>query len=92
MPLPGGIAALDDADRSGRPPAHDEVTIVVATLEAPPEKLGVTHWSARLVADHLGISFATVARIWCKPKLQPWRTETFKFSTDPELDAKWSRP
>jgi hypothetical protein len=21
-------------------------------------------------------------------KLQPWRRETFKFSTDPELDAK----
>ena len=61
---------------------------MVATLEAPPEKLGVTHWSARLVADHLRISFATVARIWRKPKLQPWRTETFKFSTDPELDAK----
>src|SRR5680860_1119672 len=30
----------------------------------------------------------TVARIWRKWKLQPWRVETFKFSTDPELDAK----
>jgi transposase len=84
----GGIAALEDAARSGRPPVHDEVTIVVATLEAPPERLGVTHWSARLLADHLGISFATVARIWRNWNLQPWRVETFKFSTDPELDAK----
>ncbi|MEN3267494.1 MAG: hypothetical protein V7646_4388, partial [Pseudonocardia sp.] len=33
-------------------------------------------------------SFATVARIWRKWNLQPWRVETFKFSTDPELDAK----
>ena len=84
----GGIAALEDAERSGRPPVHDEVTIVVATLEPPPATLGVTHWSARLLADHLGVSFATVARIWRKWKLQPWRVETFKFSTDPELDAK----
>jgi transposase len=84
----GGVGALEDADRSGRPPVHDEVAIVVATLEPPPEKLGVTHWSARLLAGHLGISFATVARIWRKWNLQPWRVETFKFSTDPELDAK----
>jgi hypothetical protein len=28
------------------------------------------------------------ARIWRKWDLQPWRVETFKFSTDPELDAK----
>ena len=50
--------------------------------------LGVTHWSARLLGAELGISFASVARIWRKWNLQPWRTETFKFSTDPELDAK----
>ena len=84
----GGLAGLEDADRPGRPPVHDEVTVVVATLEPPPEDLGVTHWSSRLLADHLGISFATVARIWRKWKLQPWRVETFKFSTDPELEAK----
>ncbi len=84
----GGVAALEDLDRSGRPPVHDEVAVVVATLAAPPQNLGVTHWSSRLLADQLGISFATVARIWRKWKLQPWRVETFKFSTDPELEAK----
>ena len=84
----GGLAALADADRPGRPPVHDEVAVVVATLEPPPDHLGVTHWSTRLLADQLGISFATVARIWRKWKLQPWRIQTFKFSTDPELEAK----
>ena len=65
--------------------------MVVATLAddgRPPAHLGVTHWSARLLAAELGIGFASVARIWRKWDLQPWRAETFKFSTDPELDAK----
>jgi transposase len=87
----GGIRALHDQPRSGRPPKIDEIDVVVATLAAdgrPPAHLGVTHWSARLLADQLKISFATVARIWRKWDLQPWRTETFKFSTDPELDSK----
>ena len=84
----GGISALGDLDRSGRPPMIDDVAVVVATVQAPPEALGVTHWSARLLGKHLGISFASVARIWREWNLQPWRRETFKFSTDPELDAK----
>ena len=49
----------------------------------------MTHWSSRLLADHLGgISNVWVARIWRKWGLQPWRRETFKFSTDPQLEAK----
>jgi len=84
----GGLDALGDLARSGRPVVHDEATVVVTTLQPPPPELGVTHWSSRLLAAQLGISFATVARIWRKWKLQPWRVETFKFSTDPELDAK----
>jgi len=84
----GGISALGDLDRSGRPPVIDDVAVVVATVQATPEALGVTHWSARLLGKHLGISFASVARIWREWNLQPWRRETFKFSTDPELDAK----
>jgi len=87
----GGIAALEDQPRSGRPPTIDEVDVVVATLAdegRPPQRLGVTHWSARLLGAELGISFASVARIWRKWNLQPWRVQTFKFSTDPELDAK----
>jgi len=60
----GGLMALDDRPRSGRPAVHGEQAIIAATLEAPPAVLSVTHWSARLLADQLGVSFATVARIW----------------------------
>ena len=38
--------------------------------------------------DGVGISFASVARIWRKWGIAPHRIETFKFSTDPELEAK----
>jgi transposase len=54
----GGVGGLGDLDRSGRPPVIDDAEVVVATLTPPPETLGVTHWSARLLARHLGISFA----------------------------------
>jgi transposase len=89
----GGIGALADLPRSGRPPVIDEATVVVTTLNPPPPDLGVTHWSARLLSDHLGgqgmpVSFAEVARIWRDWGLQPHRIETFKFSTDPPLEAK----
>lgn len=87
----GGITALEDEPRSGRPPEIDEADVVVATLindGRPPARLGITHWSARFLAAELGISFASVARIWRKWKIQPHRIETFKFSTDPELNAK----
>ena len=50
--------------------------------------MAVTHWSSRLLGRHLGIGDATVARAWRRYGIRPWRRETFKFSTDPELEAK----
>jgi transposase len=83
-----GLQGLDDAARSGRPRRIDHARIVAETLRPPPVKLGVTHWSSRLLAVRLGIDNTTVARAWRDYGVQPWRSETFKFSTDPELVAK----
>ena len=83
-----GLAGLEDEPRSGRPKTIDDAAIIAATLEPPPAKLGVTHWSSRLLDKHMGIGDATVARAWRKYHVKPWRRETFKFSTDPELEAK----
>jgi hypothetical protein len=47
----------------------------------------VTHWSIRLLADQPGISHSTVARVWAEHDIKPWQTETFRFSSDPELEA-----
>jgi len=83
-----GVAGLDDRPKSGRPRVIDSVPIVLATLEPPPPQLRVTHWSSRLLARHLGVSDFTVSTTWKRWGLQPWRVQTFKFSTDPELEAK----
>lgn len=83
-----GIAGLADEERAGRPRTVDHRQVVAATLKAPPKKYGVTHWSSRLLGRHLGIGNATIARAWREYGIQPWRVETFKFSTDPELVAK----
>jgi len=40
------------------------------------------------MAARTGISVTTIQRIWAEANLKPHRTETFKFSTDPELVAK----
>ena len=83
-----GVAGLDDRPRSGRPKTIDDAQIIAATLDPPPGSLSVTHWSTRLLGRYLGISDATVARAWRAYRVQPWRQGTFKFSTDPELEAK----
>jgi hypothetical protein len=43
----GGIRALHDQPRSGRPPEIDEIEVVATLAEdgRPPAHLGVTHWS-----------------------------------------------
>lgn len=83
-----GISGLYDAPRGGRPKQVDDERIITATLKPPPKKFGVTHWSSRLLGGYLGIGNATVARAWRRYGVQPWRQETFKFSTDPELVGK----
>jgi transposase len=83
-----GLAGLADVKRSGRKRSIDQRRIVTETLRPPPKSLGVTHWSSRLLADRLGTSHVTVAAAWKRYGVKPWKAETFKFSTDPELEAK----
>ena len=96
-----GIAGLVDAPRPGGPVSVMTPEVIAQVLAdsvtPPPEALraqGVTHWSARRLADWLGrhrgiaISHDRIATLWRKFCLQPHRVEGFKFSTDPDLDAK----
>src|ERR671911_2652202 len=91
-----GLAGLADLPRPGKPSSLPEALrdrVLELTLTEPPIQYGATHWSSRLLAPALAgegrpISHATVARIWHRLGVQPWRTQTFKFSTDPALEAK----
>jgi len=83
-----GLAGLRTQPRAGRPrriTAAKEQAVISATLRKPK---AATHWSARRLAQQVGLSSATVHRIWQKYGLQPHRIETFKFSRDPQFDAK----
>jgi transposase len=82
-----GLAGLHDRRKPGRPRRTGDAAIVLATLEPPPERLAVKHWSSRLLASELGVSNAKVAETWREYGLQPWRREPFRFSTDPKLDV-----
>jgi transposase len=86
--LRGGVAGLEDEDRAGRPRSVDRARIIAETLKAPPKSLGVSHWSSRLLGDRLKVANSAVARAWRAYGIQPWRTGSFRFSTDPALEAK----
>ncbi|HEY1973582.1 MAG TPA: IS630 family transposase [Pseudonocardia sp.] len=92
-----GLAGL--AERPRKPPPRTTVTdevrdeILTATLTRPPSALGITHWSSRTLAEWLRrcgtqVSHDSISRLWRRFGIQPWRVETFKFSTDPQLEAK----
>src|SRR3954465_4177103 len=91
-----GLAGREDLPRPGSPSPLPEALrdrVLELTLTEPPTAYGATHWSTRLLAAALAgegmpISHATIARIWHRFGVQPWRAQTFTFSTDPELDAK----
>jgi transposase len=83
-----GIDGLVDEDRPGRPRTVDQRQIVAETLVPPSASLGVTHWSSRLLAARLKVNHVTITKAWKAFGVKPWKAETFKFSTDPELVAK----
>lgn len=84
-----GVAGVADRARSGRPPEVSEAKrarILALTLKAPPK--GLSQWSTREMAARTDVSAATVHRLWHAHALQPHRTQTFKFTTDPHAEAK----
>jgi transposase len=87
----GLTGRLADRPRRGRPQTvrrTRRAEILAATLTPPPEHLGVTHWSSRLLVTELGASHSMVARVWAEHDIRPWQIEMFKFFTDPQLEAK----
>src|SRR4030043_1425430 len=61
-------------------------TIVETTLQTTPSD--ATQWSTRTMAEKMGVSHSSVARIWSVHGLQPHRTKTFKLSKDKRFVEK----
>jgi hypothetical protein len=60
--------------------------IVEATLHTTPPD--ATHWSTRMMAQAMGVSNATISRIWDAHGLQTYRVEGFKLSKDKRFVEK----
>jgi transposase len=88
--LRDGIAGLEhDAPRPGRTPSISaELVRMVITKTTQEKPFRATHWSTRTMAAEVGISEASVRRIWHGHGLKPHRVETFKLSNDPRFVEK----
>ena len=88
--VPGAPARrADRRAAAGRAPESDRrrvVDVITRTLEGPPPH--ATQWTTRSMADVVGLSKATISRIWRTFGLQSHRVETFKLSADPQFVEK----
>src|SRR3974377_247443 len=85
-----GLAGIEkDAPRRGRKPAiaaSVKLEVIHTTTQRSPAN--ATHWSTRTMASEIGISEATVRRIWRANGLKPHLVESFKISKDKRFAEK----
>ena len=83
------LAGLVDVARPGRQRRIDPRRIVAKTLTPPPKRSGgdalVEPAAGRRVGGRV---MSRSPQAWKDYGVKPWKAETFKFSTDPELVAK----
>ena len=88
--LQSGLAGLErDAPRPGRKPAIPasvKEELVHKTTQSKPAN--ATHWSTRTMAAEMGVSEATVRRVWHAHGLKPHLMQTFKVSKDKHFAEK----
>ncbi len=85
-----GVSGLvKDAPRSGRLPTISKAKVAEVVRKTQEERpAGATQWSTRTLAPVVGVSPATVRRIWSSHGLKPHRTKRFKLSDDPRFVEK----
>ena len=80
---------LKDAPRPGHPPSITaELTAALIDKTTQSTPVNATHWSTRTMATEMGISKASVSRIWRAHGLEPHRVTSFKVSNDPQFAEK----
>jgi transposase len=88
--LDGGLAALQkDAPRPGGPRTISDRQVIRVVEKTTREKPhNSTHWSTRTMAAAVGLSEASIRRIWHAHGLKPHLMRTFKLSNDPQFAEK----
>jgi transposase len=85
----GGIGALADKPGRGRKPSipAEKAAEVLSRATRPPP--GKVRWSTRSMGKFVGLSNASVQRIWSANQIKPHRIKTFKVSNDPKFEEKF---
>lgn len=90
--MEGGIERLKKdkgkGPRAGKKRIGDEVRLAIVRRTAQEKPANATHWSARTLAEEMGVGHTTVQRIWKEHGLKPHLTRTFKLSNDPKFAEK----
>ena len=83
------LAGLRDAPGRGRKPwlAAGAAQQVLEQAVTPPPHLG--RWSCRTMARAVGISAASVLRLWAANDIKPHLSRTFKLSNDKRFEEKF---
>lgn len=85
-----GVAGLlEDAPGRGAKPSISEAKkakLITQATQPPPNR---TRWSVRSMARQVGVSPASVQRIWAANEIKPHLTRTFKLSRDPNFESKF---
>ena len=74
--------------RGRKPGITPEQIEEIVRLTQHDKPSGATHWSCRSMAKQVGVSPATVQRIWSGRGLKPHLVKTFKLSGDPASEEK----
>src|SRR5258708_26070462 len=74
--------------REGTKNISAEVRLAMVTRTAKEKPRHATHWSARMLAEEMGVGHTTVQRVWKEHGLKPHLSRPFKLSNDPKFAEK----
>src|SRR5262245_8085124 len=90
--MQGGVERLlkdkGKGPRAGKKRIDDAIRLQIVTKTVQEKPANATHWSARMLAEEMGVGHTTVQRIWKEHSLKPHLTRTFKLSNDPKFAEK----
>ena len=83
--MDGGVERLlkdrGKGARAGKKPISAEVRLAIVKRTAQEKPKHATHWSARMLAEEIGVGHTTVQSVWKEHGLKPHLTRPFSYRT-----------